>query len=135
MAGLEGTAVSWALVVLILIFMFAVGLAVCTFPWVLMAEWFPPGLKPLVTGSLVTVQFGFIFLAVQLTEWLLAVLGPAGLLLAFSAVCAANTGLVAALVPETHGLTYTCAVEARGPAALAEAGRPLISQDTGLSGK
>ena len=33
--------------------------------WPLAAEWFPPGVSGAATGSLVTLQFGFIFLAVQ----------------------------------------------------------------------
>merc|ERR1719430_2379633 len=37
---------SWAMVVLLLLFMFSVGVAVVTFPWVLMAEWFPSSPSP-----------------------------------------------------------------------------------------
>ena len=100
------TLASWAMVVLLLAFMFSVGVAVVTFPWVLMAEWFPPSLKGLVTGILVTLQFGFIFVAVQLTSSLLAVLGTGGLFLYFSGMSVVNTLVVAFMVPETHGLTY-----------------------------
>jgi len=97
---------SWAMVVLLLLFMFSVGVAVVTFPWVLMAEWFPPSLKGLVTGILVTLQFGFIFLAVQLSSTLLQLLGTGGLFLYFSAVSVLNLIVVVVFVPETHGLTY-----------------------------
>ena len=100
------TLASWAMVVLLLAFMFSVGVAVVTFPWVLMAEWFPPALKGLVTGILVTLQFGFIFLAVQLTSSLLTFLGTGGLFLYFSGVSVVNTLVVALMVPETNGLTY-----------------------------
>ena len=97
---------SWAMVVLLLLFMFSVGVAVVTFPWVLMAEWFPPSLKGLVTGILVTLQFGFIFLAVQLSSTLLQLLGTGGLFLYFSGVSVLNLIVVVVFVPETHGLTY-----------------------------
>ena len=94
------------MVFLLLAFMFSVGVAVVTFPWVLMAEWFPPALKGLVTGILVTLQFGSIFVAVQLTSSLLAFLGTGGLFLYFSGVSVVNTIVVALMVPETNGLTY-----------------------------
>ena len=71
-------------VVLIFVFMFAAGVAVVGFPWVLMgrffkinflfckfvllpAEWFPPELKSVVSGTLMSVQFAGIFIAVQIT--------------------------------------------------------------------
>ena len=63
-------------------------------------------MKGLVTGILVTLQFGFIFVAVQLTSSLLAVLGTGGLFLYFSGMSVVNTLVVAFMVPETHGLTY-----------------------------
>ena len=70
-------------VVLIFIFMFVVGIAIVGFPWVLMgeieqtkmlficiflpAEWFAPELKSVVSGTLMSVQFAGIFIAVKNT--------------------------------------------------------------------
>ena len=100
------TLASWAMVVLLLAFMFSVGVGVVTFPWVLMTEWFPSSLKGLAAGILVPLQYGSIFVAVQLTSSLLAVLGTGGLFLYFSGVSVVNTLVVAFMVPESHGLTY-----------------------------
>ena len=100
------TLASWAMVVLLLAFMFSVGVGVVTFPWVLMTEWFPSSLKGLAAGILVPLQYGSIFVAVQLTSPLLAVLGTGGLFLYFSGVSVVNTLVVAFMVPESHGLTY-----------------------------
>jgi len=98
---------SWTMVVLIFIFMFVVGIAIVGFPWVLMAEWFAPELKSVVSGTLMSVQFAGIFIAVQITASMLALLGTGGLFLYFSCVCAANTIFVVLMVPETHGQTFS----------------------------
>merc|ERR1712105_370522 len=78
---MDETVVSWIFVVLIFTFMFLVGISFSSIPWVIMAEWFPADVKPLVTGALILVQFFFIFVAVQLTNVLLSLLGPGGLFL------------------------------------------------------
>jgi len=98
---------SWAMVILIFVFMFAAGVAVVGFPWVLMAEWFPPELKSLVSGTLMSVQFGGIFIAVQMTATMMSLLGTGGLFIYFACVCAANTIFVVLMVPETHGGTFS----------------------------
>merc|ERR550525_1468507 len=98
---------SWAMVILIFIFMFSAGVAVVGFPWVLMAEWFPPELKSVVSGTLMSVQFAGIFIAVQMTASIMALLGTGGLFLYFAFVCAANTIFVVLMVPETHGQTFS----------------------------
>jgi len=98
---------SWTMVILIFVFMFAAGVAVVGFPWVLMAEWFPPELKSVVSGTLMSVQFAGIFIAVQMTASIMALLGTGGLFLYFACVCAANTIFVVLMVPETHGQTFS----------------------------
>jgi len=99
--------ISWAMVVFIFLFMFSFGVAISSFPWVLMGEWFPPDLSALVTGTLITTQFAFIFVAVQLTAPLMSLFGPEGIFLYFAAISALNTLFVLAMVPETHGETFS----------------------------
>jgi MFS family permease len=98
---------SWTMVIFIFIFMFAAGVAVVGFPWVLMAEWFPPELKSVVSGTLMSVQFAGIFISVQMTASMMALLGTGGLFLYFACICAANTIFVVLMVPETHGQTFS----------------------------
>jgi len=98
---------SWTMVIFIFVFMFAAGVAVVGFPWVLMAEWFPPELKSVVSGTLMSVQFAGIFIAVQMTASMMALLGTGGLFLYFAFICAANTIFVVLMVPETHGQTFS----------------------------
>ena len=97
---------SWILTVLLILFMFGVGVAVCSFPWILMAEWFSPDLKSLVSTSLITFSFLMIFLAVQTSNIILAHLGTSGLFFYFSGICAMMTLFIALFVPETHGKTF-----------------------------
>jgi len=103
---LNDTIVSWILIILLFTFMFLVGISFCGIPWVLMAEWFPADVKPLITGTLILWQFLFIFLAVQLTTVLISLLSPGGLFLYFSCVCALYCVYVTMMVPETHGRLY-----------------------------
>ena len=70
------------------------------------AEWFSPELKPVVQTVAITSNFVMIFVAVQSSGLLLAILGTPGLFLYFCAVCAAMTLFIAACVPETGGNMY-----------------------------
>jgi len=90
--GLSDRLVSWILIIFIFIFMFNVGVSVVNMPWVLMGEWFPPNLKSIVSGSLITLQFATIFTAVQTTNPIIHFLGTSGLFSYFAAVCAVKTG-------------------------------------------
>jgi len=99
--------ISWAMVLFIFLFMFSFGVAISSFPWVLMGEWFPADLSALVTGILITTQFAFIFIAVQLTGPLMSLFGPDGIFLYFASVSALNTAFVVIMVPETHGETFS----------------------------
>jgi len=105
--GLDERLISWSMVAFIFLFMFSFGIAISSFPWVLMGEWFAPELASIVTSSLITIQFAFIFIAVQITSSMMTLLGPGGLFLYFSSVCALNTLFVALMVPETHGQTFS----------------------------
>ena len=70
------------------------------------AEWFSPELKPVVQTVAITSNFVMIFVAVQSSGLVLAILGTPGLFLYFCAVCAAMTLFIAACVPETGGNMY-----------------------------
>jgi len=105
--GFNETLLSWVLVILIFLFMFNVGLAISNLPWVLMAEWFTPDLKSIVSGTLITQNFVMIFLAVQTTHPILQLVGTSGLFVYFCAVCAVKTVFIAIFVPETHGKLYS----------------------------
>jgi len=105
--GISETLISWILIILIFTFMFTVGISVSNLPWVLMAEWFTPDLKSVVSGSLITLQFFMIFSAVQTTNPIIEIIGNAGLFTYFCSVCAVNTVFIAVFVPETHGKLYS----------------------------
>ena len=70
------------------------------------AEWFSPDLKSLVTSSLITFQFLMIFIAVQTTTPIINLVGNSGLFIYFCLVCAIKTVAIVLFVPETHGRTY-----------------------------
>jgi len=103
---LDESLVSWTIITLIFTFMFVVGVAFSGIPWVLLAEWFPTDVKPLVTGTIILAQFFFIFIAVQITNVLVSLLGAGGLFFFFSSVCGFYTVFVTLLVPETYGRLY-----------------------------
>lgn len=105
--GISETFISWILVFLIFIFMFIIGISTCNLPWVLMGEWFTPDLKSIVSGSLITLQFFIIFLAVQTTQPIMELVGSSGLFTYFCTVCAVNTIFIAVFVPETHGKLFS----------------------------
>jgi len=102
---IDDTLVSWILTVLIMLFMFMVGVAI-GFPWILMGEWFTPDLKAVVNTSLITYSFLMIFLAVQTSNLLIGILGTGGLFLYFCSICGLMTIFVTIFVPETHGRLY-----------------------------
>jgi len=105
--GISDTLTSWILIILIFTFMFFVGVSVPIMPWVLMAEWFTPDLKSLVSGCLLTLQFFLIFVAVQTTNPIIQMVGNSGLFIYFCAVCAIKTVFIAVFVPETHGKLFS----------------------------
>ena len=120
----DETMISWVMTILLILFMFCVGVAIVSFPWILMgnistfvsllfkcislliAEWFPPDLKSLVNTSLITFSFLMVFLAVQTSNIILSFVGTGGLFLYFCGVCFLMTIFVAVFVPETHGKMY-----------------------------
>ena len=114
---------SWILTVLLMIFMFCCGVAIVSFPWILMgkntsylqtytddvtiaAEWFSPELKSLVQTASISFSFLMLFVAVQSSSLILTQLGTSGLFLYFCGVCGAMTLFVAIFVPETGGEMY-----------------------------
>ena len=115
---------SWILTVLLMVFMFCCGVAIVSFPWILMgrntsyhihrcfatpciaAEWFSPELKSVVQTASISFSFLMIFVAVQSSSLILAQLGTGGLFLYFCGVCGAMTLFIAMFVPETRGQMY-----------------------------
>ena len=71
------------------------------------AEWFSPELKPVVQTVAITSNFVMIFVAVQSSGLILAILGTPGLFLYFCAVCGAMTIFIVLAVPETGGKMYS----------------------------
>ena len=113
--------ISWTLTVLIMVFMFCVGISIVGFPWILMgklcnsvlicpnsvlAEWFSPDLKLLVSMTMICYQFFMTFVAVQITAPIINLAGHSGLFIFFCIICSIKTGFILAFVPETHGKTY-----------------------------
>merc|ERR1719334_378762 len=96
----------WCLIVLIFLFMFICGVSIVNLPWVLMGEWFVPELKSLVSMILITLQFFFIFVAVQTTDVIIDLIGNSGFFIYSCAICAVNTVFIAIYVPETNGKLY-----------------------------
>merc|ERR1711955_76802 len=83
----DDTVVTWILTVLLILFMFTVGTAAVSFPWVLMAEWFSPDLKSIVNTSMITHSFIMVFFAVQTSSLIQGFIGTAGLFLYFFGIC------------------------------------------------
>ena len=111
--------------VLLMIFMFCCGVAIVSFPWILMgrntsysqmfsntlyyciaAEWFSPELKSVVQTASISLGFLMMWVAVQSSSLILAHLGTGGLFLYFCGVCGAMTLFIAIFVPETGGQMY-----------------------------